>query len=165
MNVPLVLFWVFGAASLTAGLLVVTSKNIAHAAFYLLFALVGVAVLFLLMAADFLALVQFLIYGGAIVVLLLFALMLTRIREGPVIVGNSQKPLAIVAGLALLALLLSVVFVTPWPKPATEAIQRIEVPVIGESLFTDWLFPFEIVSLVLLVALIGAIVIARSGDD
>ena len=141
---------------------VVLTRNVVHAALALLVSLVAVAGVYLVLFAEFLALVQVLIYGGAIIIVLLFAIMLTRGSEYPRISDNKQWPLAAIASLAFLGVLVPSFLINS--VEGTEA-QNASFSGIGESLFTTWAVPFEIASLVLLVALIGAIIIARSDDD
>jgi NADH-quinone oxidoreductase subunit J len=155
-----ILFFLLGGLTLGAGLGVVVARNVVHAALFLLVSLVAVAGLYLILFAEFLALVQVLIYSGAIVIVLLFAIMLTRSGEYPRTGDNRQWPLAAVTALALLGVI-SVAFLAG-PAQST-APQSPSFTELGNSLFTVWAVPFEIASLVLLVALIGAIVIAR-GD-
>ena len=156
------LFGLLGAITLGAGLGVVLTRNVVHAALFLLLSLVAVAGLYLVLFAEFLALVQVLIYGGAIIIVLLFAIMLTRSSEYPRISDNRQWPLAAVAALGLLGVL-AAAFLTA-PAEATRP-QSPSFAGLGNSLFTTWAIPFEIASLVLLVALIGAIIIARGGGE
>ena len=145
---------------LGGGVGVVASRNIVHAALSLLLSLIAVAGLYLLLFAEFLALVQVLIYGGAIIIVLLFAIMLTRTREYPHISDNPQWPLAIVAGLSMFGVLAAAFL---WKTGPETKAQGPELSALGNSLFTDWALPFEVASFVLLVALIGAIVIAQTG--
>ena len=140
----------------------VLTRNVVHAALALLLSLFAVAGVYLVLFAEFLALVQVLIYGGAIIIVLLFAIMLTRGSEYPRISNNRQWPLAAVAALGVLGVLIPSFMINSLDD--TEA----QSPVFGDlanSLFTRWAIPFEIASLVLLVALIGAIIIARPGRD
>ena len=165
-----VLFVIAAVLTLGGGLGVVATRNVVHAALALLLSLVAVAGIYLLVFAEFLALVQVLIYGGAIVIVLLFAIMLTRSQEYPRISDNPQWPLAIVAGLAVFGVLTAAFL---WKLPEEAVVRGGEVVAvepqspglvkIGNTLFTDWAVPFEVASLVLLVALIGAIVIASPG--
>ena len=120
--------------------------------------------LFLLAFAEFLALVQVLIYGGAVTLLLLFALMLTRMRDFPGNLDNPQRPLALIVAVAVLLFLLAMVVATPWVSQEKELGEGVGLTVLAQSLFTNWVVPFEVASLVLLVALIGALIIARGGD-
>jgi NADH-quinone oxidoreductase subunit J len=158
----LFLFILLATFTLGSGLAVVTTRNVVHAALALLVSLLAVAGVYLILFAEFLALVQVLIYGGAIIIVLLFAIMLTRTAEYPHISDNRQWPLAAVAALGLLGVL-AASFWTRQPDSAGP-----NSPAFGDlanSLFTRWAIPFEVASLVLLVALIGAIIIARAGKD
>jgi NADH-quinone oxidoreductase subunit J len=157
-------FYGASVVAVLGGLGVVASRNVVHAAVALILALLSVAGVFLLLSAEFLALVQVLIYGGAIAILLLFALMLTRAREAPVAEDGPQKPLAVLAGLTLLGVLFAVAFGTEWPG-TSEELTVVSFADLGDRLFRDWAVPFEIASLLLLVALVGAIVIARLEED
>ena len=154
------LFIILAVLTIGGGLGVVLTRNVVHAALFLLVSLIAVAGVYLILFAEFLALVQVLIYGGAIIIVILFAVMLTRSSDYPRISDNKQWPLAAVAALALLGVLVPSFVINS--VEGTKA-QNASFTGIGESLFTTWAVPFEIASLVLLVALIGAIIIARSG--
>jgi NADH-quinone oxidoreductase subunit J len=158
------LFAVLAAFTLLGGLGVVLTRNVVHAALFLMLSLVAVAGIYLILFTEFLALVQVLIYGGAIIIVLLFAIMLTRTSEYPRISDNPQWPLGAAAAIAL-AIVLGAAFWTDAPPgtgPQSPAFTE-----LANSLFTRWAIPFEVASLVLLVALIGAIIIARTdrGDE
>lgn len=157
----LVLFYVAGAMALGGAVGVVGTRNIVHAALFLLVSLLGVAGVYLLVFAEFLALVQVLIYGGAIVIVVLFALMLTRLQEFRGSMENPQWPLAALAAIILFVVIAAAITRTVAPL-ATERVGP-GIQDIGQSLFTRWAIPFEVASVLLLVALIGAIVIAREG--
>lgn len=161
------LFILLSVVSLGGGLGVVVTRNVVHAALFLLLSLVAVAGLYLVLLAEFLALVQVLIYGGAIIIVLLFAIMLTRSAEYPRINDNRQWPLAAVAALGLLGVLMAAFMARPLPDMVREThVQSPAFADLGNSLFTRWAIPFEVASLVLLVALVGAIIIARdSGEE
>jgi NADH-quinone oxidoreductase subunit J len=154
------LFILLSVFTLAGGLGVVLTRNVVHAALFLLLSLVAVAGIYLLLFTEFLALVQVLIYGGAIIIVLLFAIMLTRSSEYPHISDNPQWPLAAVAAIALAVVLGSAFWIN---SPSGTGPQSPAFSELANSLFTRWAIPFEIASLVLLVALIGAIVIARAG--
>ncbi len=158
----LVLFYAAAALVLGGGLGVVLTRNIVYAAFALLASLLGVAGVFLLMFAEFLALVQVLIYGGAVVVVILFALMLTRIEDFGQLADHGQWPVAAATSIAVFALIVATVLTT---DVRTVDRQGVDFFSLGESLFTTWAIPFEVASLILLVALIGSIVLVRSGGD
>ena len=156
----LALFIIVAIFTIGGALGVVATRNVVHAALFLLLSLLGAAGAYLLLFAEFLALVQVLIYGGAVTIVVLFAVMLTRSSEYPRITDNRQWPLALITALVLSAVL-GAAF---WLTPADAAAER-KAPVftdLASSLFTKWALPFEIASLVLLVALIGAIIIARA---
>lgn len=155
----LILFYVAGALTLAGALVVVISRNIVYAAFGLLASMVGVAGLFLIAFAEFLALAQLLIYGGAVVIVILFALMLTRIEDFESLSDHPQWPIAALVAIAVFGVIAATIAATA--APATERA-GISFAALGSSLFTDWAVAFEVASLVLLVALIGAIVMVRS---
>ena len=153
------LFYVTGALTLGGALVVVMSRNIVYAAFGLLASMVGVAGLFLLAYAEFLALAQLLIYGGAIVIVILFALMLTRIEDFESLSDHPQWPIAAIVAIAVFGVIAATVVGTAVPDSERASIS---FTALGTSLFTEWAVAFEVASLVLLVALIGAVVMVRS---
>ena len=162
MNFAAVLFYVVSALALIAALGTVLARSIIHAALALVAALVLVAAIFFLLHADFMALVQLLVYAGAVGVLLMFGLMLTRARgAGERRRDPWQRPVAALAGATFLGLAAYVAFCTDWMRGKPEQLERVPPAEIASELFTKWAIPFEVASLVLLVALIGAIVIAR----
>ena len=157
-----VAFWAVAAAMAIAAVRVVTVKNVVHAALYLVVVLAGVAALYVLLAAEFLVAVQILIYIGAIVVLLLFGTMLTRAPIGRIAeLDNDQRWVAVVVALFLLGVLAVVLNdaygSTRLPKDAD--VQR--AGEVGISIFQTYVVPFEVVSVLLLAALVGAVVLAR----
>ena len=162
MTVSLALFIVFGLLAVFAAFGVVTTENVVHSALSLVVAVSAVAGIFFLLYADFLGLVQILIYGGAVAMLVLFALMLTRGGGGMLNLDNRQKPWAFVLAGLTLAVIVFVTMTTGWP--GQQDLQRASIQQLGRNLFLQWALPFEIVSLVLLVALIGAIIIARQEE-
>ncbi|MCH8060941.1 MAG: NADH-quinone oxidoreductase subunit J [Chloroflexi bacterium] len=155
----LVLFYVVGALTLGGALGVVMTRNIVYAAFALLASLIGVAGIFLLAFAEFLALVQVLIYGGAIVIVILFALMLTRIEDFEHLTDHRQWPIAAIVAIAVFGIFAATIVTT---TVRTTEREGISFEALGDSLFTQWAVPFEVASLVLLVALIGSVVLVRS---
>jgi NAD(P)H-quinone oxidoreductase subunit 6 len=136
------------------------SRNILHAAFLLLASLAGTAGLYFLVGADFLGVAQILIYVGGISVLLLFAVLLTN-RIGDVKVTNRALGYGAAVPIALLVgvLLVAAIAIAPWPR--TEAFAAPTTARLGDAFLREYLLPFELVSLVLLMALVGAMVIAR----
>ena len=148
---------------LGGGIGVVATRNVVWAALFLLLSLAAVAGIYLILFAEFLALVQILIYGGAITIVLLFAIMLTRSRDYPLISDNRQWPLAILAAGGVFAVVVASFLVNRTPTKQPESGDMSFVEHLAEPLFTRWALPFEIASLVLLVALVGAIVLGREG--
>ena len=158
-----VFFYLAAALVLGGSVGVVTTRNIVHAAFGLLVALMGIAALFLLAFAQFLALVQVLIYGGAVVIVIIFALMLTRLDDFRRLSDHRSWPIGAVAALTVFGLMIAAVLRT---SVRTGPREGVEFASLGESLFRDWAVPFEVASLVLLIALIGAVVmVRRSGQE
>ncbi len=162
MDASAIIFYAFGALAVVGAIGVVSARNVVHSALLLVLSLVMVAGVFFVLQADFLGLVQILIYAGAVAVVVLFGLMLTKVGRETNALDNSQKPLALIAAAVFLGTLVYTIITTEWLH-SSNAIQRIDAYAIGKSLFTTWAIPFEVASLVLLVALIGAVVIA-TGD-
>lgn len=157
-----VAFVVLAVVGLGAAVRMVTSQNVVHAALYLVITLAVAGGVYLLLAAEFVAWVQVLIYVGAIVVLLLFSLMLTKAPIGREALDNQQRGLAAAVAVLILgglAWLLRGAF-------SGEVIRapRTEAADVGVSIFSKFVLPFEVVSVLLLAALIGAVVIARKDD-
>jgi NADH-quinone oxidoreductase subunit J len=151
-------------AIITGGsaLMTVTSKNLVHAALFLAVTLSGIAGVFLVMAADFVALVQLVVYVGAVAVLFLFGLMLTRAPIGREALDNQNRGMAIaVSGTLFIVLGALVVGAFAGEGPATFPAEVPRVYEIGIATFAQWVLPFELLSMLLLAALIGAIVLAR----
>jgi len=157
-----VVFGVLAAAMGLAAIRVVTTKNVVHAALYLVVVLAGVAALYILLAAEFIAVVQVIIYIGAIVLLILFGTMLTRAPIGRASdLDNDQRWLGAVVALLLFGVLGAVLSdaygSTRLPKDPQ--VQR--TADVGLAIFQTYVIPFEVVSVLLLAALVGAVVIAR----
>lgn len=152
----------FGLAAAVVGSAagVAFSRNILHAAFMLLGTLAGTAGLYLYIGADFVGIAQLLIYVGGILVLILFAVLLTN-RIGEVRLSNPSASLvwALPAVAAVAGALCAVAVRTPWRQ--TEAVAAPTTARLGDAFLRESLLPFELVSVVLLVALVGAMVIAR----
>jgi NADH-quinone oxidoreductase subunit J len=163
MTVTQFFFYLIAALAVAGGLGVVLARSTVYAALFLILSLLAVAGVYILLASEFLALVQVLIYGGAVTVLLLFALMLTRTGDLPEAMTGAQWPVAAFTSVVLMGLLIAAGATSDWPGDTGE-IAVISFEAVGDALFGQWAVPFEIASLVLLVALIGAIVIARQEE-
>jgi NADH-quinone oxidoreductase subunit J len=161
-----VLWWIFAVAIVGVSAGVVLSRSVIHSAIMLIFSLAGVGAMYLFLTVEFLALVQLLIYGGAVTVLILLALMLTRMGAGGRLeqVNGPQMPFAIIAGGGLLAILITVAVSTSWPGDTGDGPSNISIETISDALFQDFGAPFVIASVLLLVALVGAIILARQEE-
>jgi NADH-quinone oxidoreductase subunit J len=156
-----VLFYAFGLLTVAGAAAVALSRNILYSALGLLTALMGAAALYVFLSADFLAVTQLLVYIGGVLVLILFAVMLTnRITD----VNVSNASLGVAGGVALLLatapVLVFVAISTPWAARMPDVLAP-TTREIGNAFLTRWLLPFELASLILLATLIGAVVIAR----
>ncbi len=162
---------IFGLLAVTMGvaaLRMVTTKNVVHAALYLVIVLSGMAALYVLLAAEFVAVVQVLVYIGAIVVLFLFGIMLTRAKVGgETDVDNDQRWI----GVIVCTFLLGILGVTLWQAFGEESLNltnsvasgasSVNTQRVADSIFGQYLVPFEALSVLLLAALVGAVVVAR----
>jgi NADH-quinone oxidoreductase subunit J len=160
-----VVFYFFAAVTVASGAMVVLSNRLIYAAFSLLGTFFGVAGLYIFLGADFLAATQVLIYVGGILILLLFGVMLThRIYDFKLLSTRVQfGPSVVVTGFVF-ALLMAVIFRTPW-SVVKEAAPDYTAATIGKLLMTTYLLPFEAISILLLVALIGAATLARRDEE
>ncbi|MBB2909132.1 NADH-quinone oxidoreductase subunit J [Streptosporangium becharense] len=158
-----ILFLLLGAVAVGSALLVVTTRQLVHAALWLVVCFGALAGCYLILTAEFVAWVQVLIYVGAIVVLLLFGIMLTRAPIGRAAdLDSRNRPAAAVVAIATAAVLVTVVIdgfhlaYAPLEPGAGAAAE------LGSSIFRNWVLPFEVLSVLLLAALIGAIVLSRT---
>ena len=159
-----VAFYIAAGVILLAGVGVVSSRNVVHAALFLLLTLAGIAGVFVLLYAEFLALVQILIYGGAVTIVILFALMLTKTEEFEHQSDNKRRPFAFAAAMTLFAVM-AFAFVVDANRFQSSSVDSIDLETLATALFADWVIPFEIASLVLLIALVGAVLIGRTGKE
>jgi NADH-quinone oxidoreductase subunit J len=170
-NGPALLFYLFAALTIVAAIGVVALKNPMYGAISLLVSFLGVAVLFLLRHAEFLAVVQVFVYGGGIMVLFLFVIMLVNLHKlGETKIFWRQSPAALVLALLLLGLFgwffVHISFGPAYLQPQTftsvpEGVSPGNSQAVAWSLYRDYLLPFEIASVFLLVAMIGAVVLGR----
>jgi NADH:ubiquinone oxidoreductase subunit 6 (subunit J) len=179
-----VVFYILAAIAVAGALGVVLAQDIVHAALFLVVALVMTAGVYVLLSAEFLSLVQILVYGGGVSILVLFAVMITRVRDARGPLEGPQRPFAVVAGLAIVSMLVLMIVQSDWRSASAvaqqaggspEQIYRVRTQAgaelvldheaIGHDLFTTFAVPFELASLVLLIALVGAIVLSRGEED
>lgn len=160
LDIKQIVFWMLALQGVAASVAVVAVRNVVHAALALVAALIAAAGLFLLFGAEFVGLTQILVYVGAVAVLFLFGIMLTSARPSATRVDNEQRGIAAAVAVAVFAVLGWGI----WSAFGTNEMKldvSFETRALGQDLFTTWVLPFEAVSMLLLAALIGAIVLAR----
>ena len=161
MNIYDIIFYLFGAVTVISAFFVVTSRNIIYSAFYLLFTFFGVAGLYILLGADFVAIVQLIVYVGGILILLLFGVMLTnKITNVNIKTGTLQIIPAGIAVIAFLYLLITTLLKTGW-KTINNHADIPSTQKLGMLLITQYAVVFELLGIILLIALIGAASMAR----
>jgi NADH:ubiquinone oxidoreductase subunit 6 (subunit J) len=168
--VELVIFYAFAALILLSAVLMTTSRNIFHSALYLALCLFGVAAIFVLLNSYFLAGIQVLIYIGAVVILTIFVINLTREITGKLIPQTNKQVIpAILASLLTAGLIILTVLKTGWGARLGQSVAKMSntdnVGLIGRQFLTDFVLPFEIASVLLLAALIGAVVIVSKDEE
>ncbi|HEY9852469.1 MAG TPA: NADH-quinone oxidoreductase subunit J [Leptolyngbyaceae cyanobacterium] len=163
-GVQIVSFALLSVMTIGAALGVVLLSNIVYSAFLLGGVFISIAGIYILLNADFVAAAQVLIYVGAVNVLILFAIMLVNKRQDFKPLPNAwlRKGATALVCLGLFVLLGTMVLATPWAIPTTAATPGdSSIVVIGQHFFTDFLLPFELASVLLLMAMVGAIILAR----
>ncbi len=165
MDLFSIVFYLFAVITVVSAVIVVTNRNIMYAAFALLFTLFGVAGLFALLNADFIAVAQIMVYIGGILVLLIFGVMLTSNITGVDLKAGSMSKLQrwVMTVISLvIAIGLSIMYsTTDWVQKDIPEVNS-TVDSIGKLLLTDYLIAFEVASVLLLIAIIGAAMIARA---
>ncbi len=161
----IITFYILAGIAVISAILVVTLRSLVHCVISLALLLLTVAGLYMTLFAEFIALVQILIYVGAVIVLFLFLIMLThRIADKGIKQTNEQKGISFILTGLLLFLLITILNRTSWNiTPQGEIVDTTSK--IGNLLLTTYVLPFELISVVLLACLIGAIVIARKEED
>lgn len=157
-----IFFGVIAAIIVVSALKVVSTRNVVHAALYLVLVLAGTAGIFLLLGAEFVGVTQVLVYVGAVIVLFLFGIMLTRATLGDEENVNHPNRLpAVLVGILLLAVMSYAVIDGFEDRELPESLAPNTTAQVSDSIFSDYIIPFEALSVLLLAALIGAIVVAR----
>ena len=159
-------FLVLSVVGSVSAIAVVTARNVVHAALYLVVTLLSVGAVYIVLGAEFVGWVQILIYVGAIVILFLFGLMLTKAPIGRDTLDNQQRWVGAAVGIGVFA---GMVFLIQQAWPMSEASNTYgafsgDTGVVGDAIFRTYVLPFEAISFLLLAALIGAIVLARKDD-
>lgn len=166
MTRDLILFAGLAVIAIATALSVVASRNAVYSAVFLVLNLVTVAIFYILLFASFIAMIQITVYAGAIVVLFLFVIMLLGAERGEL--GTTlrwQRPVAIILGVGLVVLMFYAFYLSaPLPSAASATLaQGFGGPeAVGELLFSEYMLPLEVTSLLLLAAMVGAIVLARA---
>ena len=162
---PKIIFWVFAVLMLSSALVVVHGRNLVRSAFALLAAFFSAAVFYVLLGADFLAGAQVLIYVGGILTLLVFGVMLTsRVYDLDLKTETFQVVPGALVSMAVFATLAAVILTTPWHRAALLEDGPTTAK-IGRALVTDYVLPFEVASVLLLIALLGAAMLVRRRTD
>jgi NADH-quinone oxidoreductase subunit J len=158
------IFLVLAGVLLGAALMVVLGRDIIRSGLWLVLAFAALAGVYALLGSGFMAVTQILVYVGAIAVLILFAIMITQSKAGPAqLVFQRQWWAGLAAAIVLVVLMLTAVLLTTWPNAGEFAEQS--AAAIAHFLFEDYLFAFEVVGVLLLAAVIGALYIARRDPD
>ena len=164
MDAYTIIFYVLAAMTIISAAIVAFTNKIIYAAFALLFTLFGFAILYIYLSADFIAVSQILIYVGGILLLILFGVMLTT-RIYDVSIQSERNPIlpSIITGLGASSVIGFVIFNTPWNAVVEKEFTSI-APDIGYAIMGKFLLPFEVASILLLGALIGSVLLARSEE-
>ena len=161
MVVQTVFFWIFAVFMAIGAVRVVTTNNIVHAALWLVLVLAGGAAQFLVLGQEFIAWVQVIVYIGAVIVLFLFGIMLTHApMQAHEKMGNDLRLIGLLVS-ALVAGTLAWVLVDEFGKDKIHLAAPVRTAEVGDLIFRSYLVPFEVVGVLLLAALIGAVVLAR----
>jgi len=167
MTTPQLFFAYFAVAIIGMSVLVVTRRNPVHSVLWMLVLFVHIAALYLFLNAEFLAAIQIIIYAGAILVLFLFVIMLLNLRKEEIeIKFQKQWPVGMGIGIVFIIFFVLIIGkITVIPPPGEYTVKFVQsegsIMTIGKVLYTEYLLPFEIASLILLVAIIGAVVLAK----
>lgn len=158
ISAPEMVFYLAALVIIGGALGTVLMPNIVHASLALVATLLGVAGIYLLLLTEFLALVQVLVYGGGVIILLIFGLMMTNAAADPIVTDGSQKPFAFGLALVIGALFAFALLDAVWGDPVAAAVS---IGDFGVRLFDDFAIPFIVIAILLDVALSGALIIAR----
>lgn len=163
MTAQEIVFLLLALGTGAAAVATVTSRNLVHAAIFLAVTLSGIGAEFLVLHADFVAMVQLVVYVGAIAVLFLFGLMLTRAPIGREALDSQNRQLGLVVSSSLFGVLMTLIWQSFNDAPKA-SISGPNVDAIGMAIFEHWVLPFEVVSMLLLAALVGSVLLSRRED-
>jgi NADH-quinone oxidoreductase subunit J len=166
MSLQILFFWTFAIASVSCAVGVIFSRNTVASALFLVGSLFTLAGLFLSLHAPFIAAIQVLVYAGAVMVLFIFVMMLLNLQQDDELFTRSNIP-AMVKYVVLTTLLLSIcalIYLTAYPLAVEQGASGFTVAEIANLLFTKYLFPFELASYLLLVAMVGGVVLAKKSE-
>ena len=165
MDANQILFLAIAAVTILSAAIVAFSNKIIHSAFALLATLSGFAALYIYLSADFLAVTQIVIYVGGILILILFGVLMTqKIYDPSKRTVHNSLIVSLLGGLAMAGVLAVIIYKSPWATQIEKSFSP-TTSVIGTDILTTYLLPFELISMLLLGALIGAIYIARMEDN
>lgn len=162
ISAPEAVFWAAAFVIVTGALGAVLLPNVVHSALSLIATLLGVAGIYLLLTAEFIALVQILVYGGGVIILLLFGLMMTNAQDDPIVTDGSQKPFAFGVAIALGAIFVTAAVDADWGSPEVSIVAFQD---FGVRLFADFMLPVILIAVLLDIALTGAFINARGGGE
>jgi len=161
MGIYDIIFYLFAAITLVSAFMVVNTRNIVYSAFYLLFTFLGIAGIYVLLGADFIAIVQLIIYVGGILILMLFGVMLTNKITNVEIKSGTFQVLPAAIGVGIFAGLLTAILLNTGWKNFDSQIPNGTTAGLGMLLLNQYGFIFELLGILLLIALIGAATLAR----
>ncbi len=168
MSGQMIAFFIIAAVIVFGAIYIVTTRNIMHAVFMHLLTMSIIGGIYILLYAEFIAAMQVLIYAGAVTTMVIFALMLTKsqsVKEGiGLAVDNQQKGWAFITAAGFLAMLLYVLVPEKWPALEGAVKSKASVSALGKTIFGSYVLPFELISVLLLAALVGVIVLARKEE-
>ena len=155
-------FYTFALLAVVGAAGIIVARSIFHSALFLVLTLMSVAAVFVVLGADFLAAAHVLVYVGAIMVLILFGIMLTPQHVPlPDLAGLRQQVAGVVVASAVFSITAGTILLSPWPRSLSQPVDVPTTATIGQGLFNTFVLPFELASVLLAAAMIGAIVIAR----
>ncbi|PFG15175.1 NADH-quinone oxidoreductase subunit J [Bacillus sp. es.036] len=164
MTGELLIFIFLFLITMTGGLLMINLSKVIHMMMALVLTFLGIAGLYIMLSAEFVAVVQILIYSGAITIIMLFGIMLTKHSEEEPKTGWAKKGIVLTVITAFFLIVFKGIR-TISLGPQAEKLHENNTEQVGLMLFTDYVIPFELVSVVLLVALVGAIILAKKDDE